>query len=626
MRAAIQLGLRLAFQAEGAGRVRSILVASAAATGSMILLTATALSHADVVGSPDRYDQRMGFGWLSVAVVVGIGLPVLVLAATVGRLSASMRDRRLSNLRLLGLSPFRTRMVAIAETGVAAMAGSLLGAALFYVVRPLLTHVPIRGRTYPTELITPWPLALSVIVIGVPAAVAGVSSLPQRLDTVSALRRARRADAKRPGWWRLVPLATGATWCAYFSSMAGTTQSDLWLSVNLIGSIITLGLGMLLVLPVAVRLMGDVLLLLARGPATTMAARRIQAQPAGVTRVISGLLIGLFLVTGARCVIVAFESTPQYIAAEHAIKVQQQVELSADLAAASELATELAAIPGVRGVIEVTRLVAHDGCGNGGTCLTGIVLSCADLARIAPGVTGCRDGEALWLTKPEANGPATALWRNDDNLTGVEIPLPRLWAGGDLRYASIELGVDVIIPPTSPELAGLERSQVAMIVLSSPGHDLMEKVSNANVKTELGLSGYDAGEYDFVKTVHSLVWAIATIILSLGLVSFAISAVDRAIARRREVVALQIAGVPRGVLRRAQWLEAAIPIGIGSVIAVALGIAAGATYLTLDPAGGIPWTMGISLAMLATAGAVAVAGLTVIAASPAIQADLIRTE
>jgi hypothetical protein len=315
MRAAISLGLRLAIQAEGAGRLRSALVALTGALGTLTLLGVTALAHADVVGSPGRYDQRMSFGWLGLAVVVGIGMPVLVLAATVGRLSASMRDRRLANLRLLGLSPFRTRLVAIVETGVAVFAGALLGTGLFFLVRPLLTHVPIRGTTYPADLLRPWPLALVTIVLGVPAAVAGVSSLPHRLDTGAALRRARRADSQRPGLWRLAPLVIGTTWCMYFSSYARRTQSDAWMTVNLIGSVTTLGIGMLLVLPVAARLIGDLMLLCARRPATVLAARRIQAQPAGVTRVISGLLIGLFLITGARCVIVAFESTSQDIAA-----------------------------------------------------------------------------------------------------------------------------------------------------------------------------------------------------------------------------------------------------------------------------------------------------------------------
>ena len=134
-------------------------------------------------------------------------------------------------------------------------------------------------------------------------------------------------------------------------------------------------------------------------------------------------------------------------------------------------------------------------------------------------------------------------------------------------------------------------------------------------------------DYDFVAGLRVLVWAIAAVILAVGLLAFAVAAIDRALARRREVVALQLAGVPASLLRRAQWLEAALPIGIGTLLAVGLGTLAGAAYLALaDETTSLPWAQSLTLAGVAALSAVVIAGLTVVAASPRLRPDLIRAE
>lgn len=87
-----------------------------------------------------------------------------------------------------------------------------------------------------------------------------------------------------------------------------TTSIDVALAFAGIG---LTGIGVVIVVPVFVRLLADLLHRFSPGPATLIAARRLQAQPAGVARVIAALMIGLFLVMGARCVVVAFGRTPQ---------------------------------------------------------------------------------------------------------------------------------------------------------------------------------------------------------------------------------------------------------------------------------------------------------------------------
>jgi hypothetical protein len=60
-------------------------------------------------------DQELGV--LTGGVLLAVGVPVVVLVSTAARLSASVRDRRLASLRLIGLPPASTRLVVRSKSG-----------------------------------------------------------------------------------------------------------------------------------------------------------------------------------------------------------------------------------------------------------------------------------------------------------------------------------------------------------------------------------------------------------------------------------------------------------------------------------------------------------------------------
>ncbi|MDQ3095563.1 MAG: hypothetical protein M3Q82_06345, partial [Actinomycetota bacterium] len=168
------------------------------------------------------------------------------------------------------------------------------------------------------------------------------------------------------------------------------------------------------------------------------------------------------------------------------------------------------------------------------------------------------------------------------------------------------------------------RTQVNVLVIADPGRDLSDKLS-AN---GLGADSFsDFENYDFVAGLRAIVWAIASVILSVGLLAFAVAAIDRAVGRRREVVSLQLIGVSPGLLRRTQWIEAALPIAAGTLLAIGLGLLAGATFLAIgDRVQHAPWQQSLTLGVVSVLSAFGIAGLTVLAASPRIRPDLIRAE
>ncbi len=113
--------------------------------------------------------------------------------------------------------------------------------------------------------------------------------------------------------------------------------------------------------------------------------------------------------------------------------------------------------------------------------------------------------------------------------------------------------------------------------------------------------------------------------LATGLVGFAIATIDRSVARRSEMVALQLIGTSRGTIRAAQWWEAAAPLVVGVVIAVATGSAVGRGYLAFsEERAPVPWQSLGGLAAVGIVASIGVAALTVVACAPRIRPELIR--
>lgn len=623
MRGAIALGLRLAGAGAGPAKLRTTLMALATCVGTVLMLVVAAIASAEQISQATMYADSAELRRLLYAVVLTVSLPILALVATAGRLSAGLRERRLANLRLLGLSPLQARAVAVSEAAVSALVGVLIGAVLFQPVRGVLAALHPAGRHWSYATLTPTPLWYAVICVAVLLAVIAVAVLPQRIRMSAALARARRADHRRPSWLRVLPLLAGIIICLQQLARSGRSDTDVYW-VLFVG-VPLLGIGLLLVVPMLVRLLADALLRSSTGPVAMIAARRMQAQPAGVSRVVSGLLIGLFVVTGARGVVAAFESgTAQ---ATRQLTEQQRVELGATIKNETTVTARAERVRGARQVVALPYLATS--CRRFG-CMDAIVATCAQLHVVAPGLHGCVDNTPMWLDRSDEPSSSTLRWHGDQE--GKPTPavvastsVPTTQVTGDPETELAPISASVLLPPALVDLAGLPpNAHVDVLVLGPPGRTLANHLSGAGLPV---VSSADFAFYDYVAGLRAIVWAVAAVLLSVGLLAFAVAAIDRAVNRRREVVSLQLVGVPARLLRRAQWVEAALPIGIGTMLAIGAGLLACAAILTFGHAGEwMPWHAGAILTLSSLAGAAAIAGLTVVAASPRIRPDLIRAE
>jgi hypothetical protein len=201
-------------------------------------------------------------------------------------------------------------------------------------------------------------------------------------------------------------------------------------------------------------------------------------------------------------------------------------------------------------------------------------------------------------------------------------------------YSAAALDGILLVPPTLPGVADLiPQTDIELLIRAEPGspiEDVFDAVFNPTSSVESGFLGgsYPSTDYyRFVVGLKALVWAIAGLVIALGLITFLFSAVDRALSRRSEVVALQLVGVPSTLLRRSQAVEALAPIGLGAALAIGLGFLAGTSFLAF---GGIldlaPLRPTLILVTVAIAGSTLVAALVAAMASPSIRAEHTRSE
>lgn len=635
-RAEAALGVRIALRSGREGRVRVAMVALASAIGTTAVLAVIAMAAADEELHPDRYaDGTMTR--LTLLIVAVVAVQAAGLAAVAARLSTGLRVRRLAALRLLGSSASRTRLVAAVEPAMASALGTVVGCGAFWLCRPLLSRVRIAGQRWAIEALAPGVGAMVLVPMVVVLATVVVAVAPERLDTRSALGVARGGQGRTSRLTtalRIVPLLLGAGSCAWLR-VAAPEEPPI---VVVIGSILALATATVVVIPLFVRAAGAALHRVAPGPGGLMAARRLQAQPSGVNRVVTGLLVGLFLVTSALSVLVAFQGTPQYRGAARQAEIEQLVQVTAapELTAGARAAIldTMHGVDGVRRVIDLPLLTASCGAVHA-NCASAVVATCAELEAVAADLQNCRDGVPLWLTPVAASfppPPGTPLeWMPiglgpSDTTARLVLPAPADRVAGDDagRLAS------VILPPDQPGLAALaERTARQLVVLGDPGRDLADRLAATLDDPDGHLGTYvvpwSASDYDLVQAVRSVVLVIGSLVVGMGLLSFALAVVDRAVNRRRELLSLQLLGVPSATLRRSQWIEAAVPVLGGAALALGFGGLAGDTYLGLaDEPLSVPWGALVVLAAATSMGGVVVATITAVASTTRISPDAVR--
>lgn len=592
------MGWKLAFRATRHGRWRTVALGLSAA-----LVTAMTLGAHSMLASSGRAGGAHDFGRLPLYAVL---LPLGVLSVTAGRLSAALRQQRAGRLHLLGITRPGLRWVAVGEAGAVALlgwcAGLTAGAWFGFTADAVLVSV----------LLAPGLLALSA------------ATLP--LESRRAMEVARGAAESQPGSWRPIPLALGVLMVAAGRLLLGRS-GELAPALIVFGSG-AMAVGVLLFLPLLVRMFAG-WLVSRRSPVATIAGRRLQAQPGAQTRVLAGLLVSLAVVTGAQGLVATYEDLPAYQGGLWNATVDARVDVRLSEGVSEDaVRRRLLAFPEVRDVVPFRS--AAGVCGASDHCEMVLIATCDDLARLFGPVHDCREDAAAVRAPTMGADDSVRITAPHDDQSGAglvrEVPVAEQalrFAADDARHHS----APEVFVPTALLGAELPSFPLTLEVIADPGTDLWELMEgDPDID---GLGGWDDGEFQALHRIVSGARALTYAVLLVGLVSFAMGATDRALERRREVIRLQLVGVPSGTLMRSHWLEVGVPIVIGTALSIGLGWFAADSYAAY--AGGSQGSVRdaltgflLPLTVSAVAGGLLVTALTSLAANPRIRPELIR--
>src|SRR5690606_20260665 len=208
-------------------------------------------------------------------------------------------------IRLAGATPRQAVAVAVAETGLAALAGTAAGMAAYAAGRVLLHRPDASGRLpLPTDTLPPlWTLL--AVGAGLPLLAALSAALLLRRVAFTPFGVARRHRTRPPRPWPGILILLGiaafaaAEPVARAYGRAGHTMPTWMLPALLGGGGLLATIGVILGTAWISQATGRVLHRLARGPAALLAARRLTADPWAGSRVFAAVLAAVVVGAGA---------------------------------------------------------------------------------------------------------------------------------------------------------------------------------------------------------------------------------------------------------------------------------------------------------------------------------------
>ncbi|MFF5986619.1 FtsX-like permease family protein [Prauserella flavalba] len=555
---------------------------------------------------PDGFAVNVTTAALVAPVAVILLLPLLIFVTTASRMGAAQRERRLAALRLLGVSGRQVRRIAAAESLVGAVAGLLLGGALFLLLRPLIGDLDLFGmRFFPEDFVPAWQLVVLIAVL-VPGLAVGAAIFGLRRTIVEPLGVVRQGKpARRRMWWRWAVAVVGGL------LMASTLLAEERSNAETVGLALAAGSSLLLIgvaalLPWAVEKFVAGL----RGgtPAWQFAVRRLQLESGTASRVVSGLVVVLAGAILIQTLVGAVSSTEPEDS-----RWQAATPISAQIAGGDERLGEaarlLAGTDGITAVHEVVRAPLRAAGDEAGLHWQAVIGDCAALAAQAELGT-CADGDVFLVgglrgqehvaqsAEPAPGMPVRfySYGGDGEQADGPQWTLPadvrRIPADKAMREVSSTLLV------TRGALGGVSPSDAErLLYVSGTGEPaaVFEAATLAvgplswevDVRPTLGAS--ESSRLDeATRTMRGLLLVASIFVLAVAALSLLMLSIEQIVERRRPLAALSAAGVPMSVLARGSLWQNAIPVGIGVVLAVVAGI--GITLPTLRYAG-----LGLSL-------------------------------
>ena len=232
--------------------------------------------------------------------VLGLLLPIGLFIVTTTRLSASTRETRLAAVRLAGATQSQVRLLAAAESALAAVVGCLLAWPLFLVGRIVVSRFTIFGyRWFPGDFSPPAAGAVALLV-GVPLfAVVRDDARDAPPRGVAAGDRAPRRGGlggRRCGPPSLVARVPGARWSPPGIRTPCSASPSPIPGVIVGGALAMVLAGLAGTVPWLGWLGARALARWGPTPSVLLGSRRLESEPTSAGRVVAGITVLLALV------------------------------------------------------------------------------------------------------------------------------------------------------------------------------------------------------------------------------------------------------------------------------------------------------------------------------------------
>ncbi len=547
------------------------------------------VARIDRFGDPDATSEPMDPVLLLLVLVVFVVLlmPVAVFIAAAVRFGGERRDRRLAALRLVGSDSLMTRRIAAGEALAGAVLGLAFGTVFFLAGRQLAGRAQVFHVSVFPSYLNPSPLLALLVAVAVPVASVLVTLFTLRGVVIEPLGVVRTAKpARRRLWWRLL-LPLGGLAMLY--PMLGQGRENGEFNQYLVtGGVVLLLVGVTALLPWLVETV--VARLGAGSVAWQLAVRRLQLSSGTAARMVNGIAVA---VAGAIALQMLFAGVDDQYTREtgrDVTQVQMQVSLPEE-EPVGPAAERMRATTGVRGVYAYSEGYLGDRRRDPelGAQLT--VGDCTALRRIAR-LPSCRDGDVFAVPRAEYDTDTAKLATAGRTLyldasyegspKGKEIPwtVPQGLRQAEPRVgpAGGETGGFLVTPKALPAAAAPGLSGQLYLRLDRSVREAPEHVRNTAAAIDpmayplMWSSQHTAGRFAAIRT--GLFVGAACVLALIG-ASLLVSQLEQLRERRKLLSALVAFGTRRRTLSLSVLWQTAIPVGLGLLLASAVGLTLG---------------------------------------------------
>lgn len=513
-----------------------------------------------------------------VAVITGAAVvlvPLLIFVALMSRLGSATRERRSAVLGLIGATGAQRRRVLAGETLVGALAGVVLGAVGFFVIRSASWLRVAGDRFFPSD-ISPQPWLAALIAIGVPmiataAAVSGVRRSPHSSKAISRKR-------PRIVGWRIVFVVVVLALIAVQVISGPVFFGEEYLVI--VGGTVLLALLLVpVLLPPLLTLVANILP--EGGLAWHLAVRRLQSNVGAVARSVAGIsvVVAAGIVFQSMLAVTGTVVANGYHADKDPDLYRVQVA-SASQAEIADLTASLLASPGVTAVTGGSYVWLSST--PGGSSFEAFIAACPQIEATS-GITNCRDGDVFRVAE---YGSVAITTGSTLSAYPAADGSPRSWT---LPAAIREAQPNEAMYPFAPYLivtngalgSGLDRvlqDSFVYLAVRVSGPQALDQLRNivgdfgsrANVSSNTEWAA-DSTTIRLTSTMRTGLIIGGGLTLLVALLGLLVLAVEQLIERRRALTLTVAAGVPRALIARSFLAGATIPAVTGAALGIAIG-------------------------------------------------------